>query len=578
MELYKRLLTFTYPYWKWIIFALISMVIISGAEGALAWLVKPVLDEVFIKKNTHALQVLPLALIGIMLVKGVFSFFSSYLVVKLGLRITTEFRSLLFKHIHSLSLGFFKNSSTGILISRITNDVAIIQAAVSHVVVDLVKDVLTALILLGLVFYRDWELTLYSLIALPGSFLFLYKVGKKLRKLSHQGQESMAELTTTLYETFSGARIVKAFNAEGRETKRFDKENELFYRLNKKLTKYRVITSPAMEIVSALGMALVIWYGGSKVIQGQSTPGNFFSFLAAMGMMYSPIRRLSRINATVQQALAAAGRVFEVLDLKPEIVDKANAIEIKDFTNAIVYKGVNFGYGSQTILKDIDLTVKKGEVVALVGVSGVGKSSLVDLIPRFHDVTSGSIEIDEIDIRDLKVTSLRRLIGLVTQDVILFNDTVFNNIAYGSENASRQEIEGAAIAAFAHDFIMDMPDKYDTAIGEKGVKLSGGQKQRLAIARAILKDPAILILDEATSALDAESELIVQQALQNLMKNRTTIVVAHRLSTIVRADKIVVMEGGRIADIGCHDDLLLRSEIYQRLYRLNFDHVSQAAP
>jgi subfamily B ATP-binding cassette protein MsbA len=454
--------------------------------------------------------------------------------------------------------------------SRITNDVASIQDASSEVVTSIVKDSFTIISLVCVIFYTDWKLAFIAMIIFPLTIYPISEFGKKIRKVTTSTQITMATLSSLLQETISGTRIVKAFGMEKYENKRFAGENERFFKLNMKAVSVKALSHPLMEFLGGLGIAAVIFYGGYSVLEGKSTPGTFFSFLTAVLMLYEPVKRLTNVNNTINQGIAGAERVFSIIDLAPDIEDKPNAAELPTVSSGIDMENVTFRYEKIPVLKNIQLSIKAGEVVAFVGMSGGGKTSLVNLIPRFYDVSEGRILIDGHDIRDVSLQSLRRQISIVTQQTILFNDTVRNNIAYGSFEKSEEDIISAAKAANAHDFIMKMPKGYDTNIGELGTKISGGEKQRLSIARAILKNAPILILDEATSSLDTEAEMEVQVALDNLMRGRTTLVIAHRLSTIRNADRIIVLVNGEIIEQGDHETLMKKQGEYFRLYNLQF--------
>ena len=572
MGIKKRLLSYTNPYWGRLIAGILLAIVVSAATGAAAWIVKPVMDDIFLSKDTTLLKILPIGFILIYTIKGLARYGQSYLMRSIGQKIITKIRNELYEHIQKMPLSFFHNTPSAILMSRITNDVTMLGHVSSQVVADFFRQSFTFFILLGLTFYREWKLAAIALVVFPFIGIFIVSIGRKLRVLSRKNQEKMADLNIILQETFTGNKIVKAFGMEEYENIRFMNENRKLYDITMKETKRFEMLSPMMELFGAVGTGVVIWYGGYQVISGATTPGTFFSFMTALIMLYDPIKKISTMNSVVQQSMAAAERVFEMLDTKIDITDNDGAIDIREFKDKIGFNDVWFQYNSNNgmVLKGINLTIIKGEVVALVGSSGAGKSTLVDMIPRFHDVTKGSINIDSYDIRDITLNSLRRQIGIVTQETILFNDTVKNNISYGRVDAGMAEIQKAAESAYAHDFIMEMPSGYDTVIGERGVKLSGGQRQRLSIARAILKNPAILILDEATSSLDTESEKMVQQALENLMKDRTTLVIAHRLSTVLNANRIVVIDDGRIVEIGRHDELLSHGGIYKKLYAMQF--------
>jgi subfamily B ATP-binding cassette protein MsbA len=570
MNLYRRLLEFVKPYWKHLAGAMVCMVFVSAATAGSAYLVKPVLDEIFFKKDLSMLKWIPLAIIGIFILKGVFDYGQAFLMSYVGQKIIADLREKVYSHIQSLSLSFFTKNPTGILMSRIMNDVGMVQGAVTDAVTGLLKDVFTIIGLVAVIFYRDWKLALIAMVVFPVAVYPIVKFGRKLRSYSTRSQTSMAELTTILLETITGTRIVKAFNMEDYERKRFAKENQRLFGIQIKSVRVRAVSHPLMEFLGGVGIACIVFYGGYNVIQGGATPGTFFSFLAALLMLYEPVKRLSGVNNTVQQGLAAATRIFEVLDTVPEIQDKPGARVLPGVSREVEYQDVSFKYEEDWVLKNINLRIQAGEMVAFVGASGGGKTTLVNLLPRFYDVTAGRILIDGVDIRDYRVESLRAMIGIVTQQTILFNETVRDNIAYGKVGQSLEEVVKAARAAFADGFIGNLPRGYDTVIGEQGVKLSGGERQRISIARALLKNAPILILDEATSSLDSESEIEVQKALEYLMEGRTTLVIAHRLSTIRKANRIVVISGGEIVEVGTHEELMERDGEYKKLYLLQF--------
>jgi len=570
MNLYLRLLQFVKPYWVRLAGAMVCMIFVSAASAASAFLVKPVLDDVFFKKDLAMLKLIPLAIVGLFLLKGLFDYGQGYLMSFVGQRIITDLRERIYHHVHSLSLPFFTKNPTGVLMSRILNDVNLVQGAVSDSVTGLLKDIFTILGLVFVVFYRDWQLALIALVVFPIAVYPIVKFGRKLRSYSTRSQMTLADLSTLLLETISGSRIVKAFNMEEYERKRFSKLNEKLFGLMRKSFRVRAVSHPLMETLGGLGIAAIVFYGGYNVIQGTATTGTFFSFLAALLMLYEPVKRLSNVNNSIQQGLAGASRIFEILDTVPEIRNKPGARELAEIRRGIEFQDVSFKYEEDWVLKNINLKIQAGEVVAFVGASGGGKTTLVNLVPRFYDVDSGRILIDGADIRELTVESLRGKIAMVTQQTILFNDTVEQNIAYGNIGQPREKIVEAAEAAFAHNFIRNLPEGYQTRIGEQGVKLSGGERQRISIARALLKNAPILILDEATSSLDSESEVEVQKAVEYLMQGRTTLVIAHRLSTIRKADRIVVIAGGQIVEEGTHEELLEKDGEYRKLYLLQF--------
>ncbi len=546
------------------------MGVVGATTGISAYLMKPVFDDVFLNKDGRALIWIAVAVIVLFFLKGAASYGQTVLMSVIGQRIITDMRNDLYRQIQRQPLSFFTKNPTGTLISRITNDVMLIQGAVSEAVTSVVKDTFSIIGLLFVVFYQDWKLAIIAMVVFPLTAYPISRFSRKMRQIATRTQVTMGTLTALLQETISGNRIVKAFGMEEHENKKFAVENERLFKLTMKSVSVRAVSSPLMEFFGGFGIAAVIFYGGTQVIRGTSTPGTFISFITALLMLYEPIKRLTNVNNTIQQGIAGAERVFEVIDIIPEIQNKEGAVTLPKISQEIALRNVSFRYEEDYVLRDINLSIRTGEVVAFVGMSGGGKTTLVNLIPRFYDVTEGAIEIDGLDIRDVTMESLRAQIGIVTQQTILFNDTVKNNIAYGDVTKGEAAIIAAAKAANAHDFIMKLPEGYDTVIGESGVKLSGGQRQRLSIARALLKDAPILILDEATSALDTEAEIEVQEALDKLMKSRTTLVIAHRLSTIRNADRIVALVDGRIVEVGTHEALLARQGEYYKLYNLQF--------
>jgi subfamily B ATP-binding cassette protein MsbA len=570
MDIYKRLIKLAKPHLPKFILAMLCMLVVGGLTSALAFLVKPVLDDIFMKKNAAMLKWIPIAVVAIYMLKGLCTYVQTILMNFIGQRVVADIRNRLYQVIQTQSMSFFTKNQTGILMSRITNDVNSMQGAVSEAVTSLLKDSFTLICLMFVIFYRDWQLALVAMVIFPVTIYPIATFGRKIRKLATRTQVTMGSLTTLLQETISGARIVKAFGREDYESSRFSRENENLLKLTLKSVTISAVSSPFMEFLGGVGIAAIIFYGGYQVIQGVSTPGTFFSFLAALILLYEPIKRLTNVNNTIQQGIAGAQRVFSIIDAVPEIRNKPEAIPLPAISKAIDIRNVTFRYEDTPVLKQINLTVRAGEAVAFVGMSGGGKTTLVNLIPRFYDVSEGQILIDGRDIRDVTMESLRAQIGIVTQQTILFNDSVRNNIIYGDIEKTETDVIRAAKAANAHHFIMNLPEGYDTVIGEQGTKLSGGERQRISIARALLKDAPILVLDEATSSLDTEAEIEVQEALENLMKGRTTLVIAHRLSTIRNADRIVVLVNGEIVEEGTHEALLDKKGEYFRLYQMQF--------
>jgi ATP-binding cassette, subfamily B, bacterial MsbA len=574
---FRRLLGYTRPYRGLLLLSWIATAGYAAAGALLVSQVKPIFDEVLIQ--TANVGRVSLIVVTLYALKGISSYFSTTLVAGVGQRAVTDLRNALYGHVLGQSFTFLGRNTTGSLMSHITTDVEKIQSAVSEVAGDLLKEGLTVLGLLMVLFYMDWRLALVALVGLPLALYPLVRFGQRLRASNETSLRRWRNISEILQETISGFRVVKAFGMEGFEMARFRRAANRLCAVNMRITRTTAVLPPLMEAVGGVALVGALFYGSLSIRTGHLTPGAFVSFLAALFAMYTPIKRLSRVNATLQAALAAAHRVFEVLDTHEEIREAPAAAPLRRMQEGIEYRGVGFRYrdSAAAVLRDVRFTARSGEVVAIVGTSGSGKTTLVNLLPRFYDVTDGAILIDGVDVRQATLTSLREQIGLVTQETVLFNDTVRANIAYGLDDVDEARVETAARAAFAHDFILDLPRRYDTVIGERGSRLSGGQRQRIAIARAVLKDPPILILDEATSALDSESERLVQQALANLMRGRTTLVIAHRLTTVRAAHRIVVLDGGEVSEVGTHEELLRRAGgLYSRLYELQFSPESQA--
>jgi subfamily B ATP-binding cassette protein MsbA len=583
-----RLLGYTRRYIGRFTAALAAMLLYAAASAGVAYLIKPIIDEGLQPgRGEAALPVADLvfwsgAILVAYVTKGLGAYFSAYLMTDIGQRVVRDLRDQLFRHILAQSAAFFSRRSTGQLMSRITNDVSQVQQAVSETVGDLLREGLALVGYAVLLFYWDAKLALVCITGAPVVVYPLVRLGQRVRRSTRRSQEHVEHLSHIAAEAFSGHRIVKAFGAEEHEGARFQRASALLYRTNLKVTSTVAILPPLMELLGGLAVVALIWYGSSRLAAGETTQGSFLGFIFAAFMMYTPVKKLSRVNTTLQQAMAASERIFHMLDSHTEVRERPNAQVLRPLRQTVEFRNVAFAYddADSAILRDVSFTVAAGQMVAIVGLSGAGKTTLVNLIPRFYDVTGGMVLIDGVDVRDVTLQSLRAQVGIVTQETVLFDESIAVNIAYGSPSASPEEIEGAARAAHAHEFILEQPHGYETRIGERGQKLSGGQRQRLAIARALLKNSPILILDEATSALDVESEQLVQDALANLMRNRTAFVIAHRLSTVRRADKIIALERGRVAEIGRHDELLANPDsVYAKLYALQaFEREPDPAP
>ncbi len=549
--------------------AAVCMALVAAATAINAWMMEPVLDEVFLNQNRTMLVIVPLAVLAVAIIKGIASYFQAYLMSVVGQRIIAEIQIELFAHLMKADLAYFNNTATGRLISNFLNDVNLLREALTKGLTGIAKDTLMVSFLVAVLFYQDWRLAILTCFVFPLAIVPIRKLGKRMRKASTQNQERTGEFSILLNESFVGARHVKAYGMEDYETERAARANESRLKALFKVVRTRAAATPLMESLGGLAIAVVIYYGGLRVISGETTPGTFFSFITALLLAYQPLKSLANLNAALQEGLAAAERVFTMFDHKPEIKDAPDAKELKVSTGALRFESVHYAYDEVApALNGVSFEVPAGETVALVGPSGAGKTTILNLVPRFYDVTTGCVSVDGEDVRQVTQESLRANIALVGQESALFNDTIRANIAYGRPNATDDEIRAAATSAAAHDFIVELPDGYDTVAGEGGVKLSGGQRQRVAIARAMLKDAPVLLLDEATSALDTESERQVQAALAELSRGRTTVIVAHRLSTVIDADCIYVLDAGTIRESGTHAELLARGGLYAKLYAL----------
>ena len=568
--LHLELLHFLKDSWFKLALAALCSAVVASMTAASAYLVKPVVEKIFEQKDAQMLMLIPLLVIAVFLTKGVAAYGSYFLLNHVGQSVIMRLRNRLYGHMQDLPLAFFQQEKTGDLMSRITSDVTIISSMFTSAITGSIRDCFTIIGLLSVTFYLIPKLAIYAFVVLPVAAFPIFHFGRKIRRVRLGAQEAMADMNAFLHESLFGTKIVKAFGMEDHEKNRFAAKSRKIFRLEMKEARVRAMSSPMMELLGGFGIAFIIWYGGKDVIAGTYSFGTFMSFLTAVGFLYEPLKKLSKLNNSIQRGLAAIDRIFDILQRKSNIIEAVSPVQILPGPHRIVFDNVSFKYDTTPVLQNINLAADTGEIIALVGMSGGGKTSLVNLIPRFYDVTEGTVLIDDVDIRNTSIKSLRQQIAIVTQEPILFNDTVRNNIAYGCWDATEQQIIQAAKAAYAYDFIKCFPDGFDTAIGELGGRLSGGQKQRLCIARALLKNAPILILDEATSSLDSESETLVQKALGNLMQGRTTFIIAHRLSTIGYAHRILVIVDGRIVEEGLHQQLLDRRGEYFKLYQMQF--------
>jgi len=573
IKLVKRLIKeHVRPYFGKMFIAAICMAIVAATTATNAWLMQPVLDEVFLNKNTQLLLLVPIVVMTIAIVKGLASYGESIFMEYSGEKIISDIRYRLFSHLMNADLNFFHKNSSGKLISRFTYDVGLLRASVSTALTGIAKDSMTLIFLVALMFYQDWFLAIIAFFVFPAAVLPILYIGRRIRKISTSTQIEIGSFASLLSQIFQGARYVKAYTMQKYEKRRAKKIIDDLFNLIYKSVRIRSRTRPILETLGGIALALVIFYGGSKVISGATTPGTFFSFITALLMAYQPLKRLANFNINIQDGLAAADRIFNLLDQKPEITDLPNAKEYIHKKGEIEFKKVKFSYGSKTshALNEINLKIPGGKTVALVGKTGAGKSTILNLIPRFYDTQSGEVIIDKKNIKNYKAHTLRKKMALVSQEVTLFDDTIRANIAYGNPNSTEKQLYEAAKKADAHEFITSFKDGYKSVVGEHGIQLSGGQRQKIAIARAILKNAPILLLDEATSSLDSGSEKDIQKSLKKLMKNKTTLVIAHRLSTILDADLIYVIDNGRVLEKGSHKTLMKNKSLYSKLYKLQF--------
>lgn len=571
MTLYLRILSYIKPYMHRLIFAMFCTIMAAAGNLYIPWIIKDMIDEVLADKNGTMLNWIAASIIAIFVVRGLFWYGQNYLMSYVGQSVIIDIRAAVFKKLQRLSVSFYDKNKTGTIMSYVTNDVNALQSAMVENTIEMITE---GFILIGSVvamIYLDWRLTLFTVCTFPVVLWFMEFFGKKIRKTGGRIQECTADITSVLQESVTSARVIKSFVREDYEVDRFDVENRANFRANMKNAQLMATLTPVVELVAAIGVTMIIWYGGNNVINGTITAGSLVAFLTYAVNISNPIKRLTRVIGNIQKALAAAQRVFMIIDMPEEIAESRDAKQLPEVSGKVEFQNVSFAYDDKgNVITDLSFSVKPGEVIAIVGPSGAGKSTIANLLPRFYDVNKGDIKIDGHSVREVTLDSLREQVGIVPQETMLFNGSVYNNILYGRLDATKEEIEAAAKAANAHDFIMQLTDGYETKLGDRGVNLSGGQRQRIAIARAILKNPRILILDEATSALDTESERVVQEALDRLMVGRTSFVIAHRLSTVKNADKILVLEKGNLVESGTHDELLALDGLYAHLYKIQY--------
>lgn len=571
MNLYFRALKYIKPYWKRGLAAGICTIIAAGGTAYLPFVIKDMVDQVLSEKNTTMLNWIVLSIVVVFVIRGIAYYGQSYLMNYVGQRVIIDIRKAVFEKLQRLSMSFYDKHKTGTIMSYVTNDVSALQSAMVDNVVEMITETVILVASIVMMIYLDWKLFLVTFATFPVVLFFIDSFGKRIRKSGSRIQEAAADITSVLQEVASSPRVIKSFVREGYEVDRFDKENMNNFRANMKYAQLSSTLTPTIEFVAAIGVSIILWYGGNSVINGSITAGSLVAFLTYAVNISNPIKRLSRVIGNIQRALAAAQRVFDVLDLPEDIKNAPDAKLLPKVKGDVRFNDVSFAYNeNEEVLSHVSFEVKPGEMIAFVGPSGAGKSTVASLLPRFYDTTNGSITIDGQDIRKVTLDSLREQVGIVPQETVLFNGSVYDNILYGRLDATREEVEAAAKAANAHDFIMQLPNGYETMLGDRGMNISGGQRQRISIARAILKNPQILILDEATSALDTESERVVQEALDRLMVGRTSFVIAHRLSTIKNADKIMVLEKGQLIEQGNHDELMAMDGLYAHLYKIQY--------
>ena len=571
MNLYFRALKYIKPYWKRGLAAGICTIIAAGGTAYLPFVIKDMVDQVLSEKNTTMLNWIVLSIVVVFVIRGIAYYGQSYLMNYVGQRVIIDIRKAVFEKLQRLSMSFYDKHKTGTIMSYVTNDVSALQSAMVENVVEMITETVILVASIVMMIYLDWKLFLVTFCTFPIVLWFIDNFGKRIRKSGSRIQEVTADITSVLQEVASSPRVIKSFVREDYEIDRFDKENLNNFRANMKYAQLSSTLTPTIEFVAAVGVSIILWYGGNSVINGSITAGSLVAFLTYAVNISNPIKRLSRVIGNIQKALAAAQRVFDVLDLPEAIKNAPDAKALPKVKGDVRFNDVSFAYNeNEEVLSHVSFEVKPGEMIAFVGPSGAGKSTVASLLPRFYDATNGSITIDGQDIRKVTLDSLREQVGIVPQETVLFNGSVYDNILYGRLDATREEVEAAAKAANAHDFIMQLPNGYETMLGDRGMNISGGQRQRISIARAILKNPQILILDEATSALDTESERVVQEALDRLMVGRTSFVIAHRLSTIKNADKIMVLEKGQLIEQGNHDELMAMDGLYAHLYKIQY--------